>query len=74
MTDLGQDIVSTQTNEVCYLYYADVSGQEPSEAPQDGTFLESIAHNQWHPFEDLKTFDYVACQLGYYRLRERLFS
>jgi 8-oxo-dGTP pyrophosphatase MutT (NUDIX family) len=74
LTDLGQYIVGTQTNEVCYLYYADVSGQEPSEAPQDGTFLESIAHNQWHPFEDLKTFDYVACQLGYYRLRERLFS
>jgi 8-oxo-dGTP diphosphatase len=74
MTYLGQYIVGTQTNEICYMYYANVGDQEPSTAPQDGTFLETVAHNQWHPFEDLKGFDYVACQLGYYKLREKLFK
>lgn len=73
LISLGQYIVGTQTNEVCYLFYADVSGIEPTEAPQEGTFLESIACNQWQPFEDLQGFEYVACQLGYYLLKARLF-
>ncbi|MEM9483126.1 MAG: NUDIX domain-containing protein, partial [Cyanobacteria bacterium P01_F01_bin.116] len=74
VTALGQYIVGTQTNEVCYLYYADVTGIEPSEARQDGSFLESIAHNQWQPFDDLQAFDYVACQLGYHKLKAHLFD
>jgi 8-oxo-dGTP diphosphatase len=73
LTALGQYIAGTQTNEVCYMYYADVSTQEPLAAPQDGTFLESIAHNQWHPLADLQGFDYVACQLGYHQLKGQLF-
>ncbi len=35
MTYLGKYIVGTQTNEICYLYYADVSHLKPSKAPQD---------------------------------------
>ncbi len=73
VTGLGPYIVGTQTNEVCYLYYADVTGVVPSEAAQDGSFLESVAHNQWQPFEDLQGFDYVACQLGYYKLKAHFF-
>ncbi len=72
VTSLGRYIVGTQTNEVCYLYYADVTGIPPSEALQDGSFLESVAHNQWRPFEDLQGFDYGACQLGYHKLKARL--
>lgn len=74
ITPLGHYLVGTQTNEVCYLYYADVTRIEPSEATQDGSFFESIAHNQWQPFENLQGFDYVACQLGYHKLKGQLES
>jgi 8-oxo-dGTP diphosphatase len=70
----GQYIVGTQVNEVCYLYYADVTGLEPEPAPQDGTYMESIARNEWHPFEYLQTCDYVACQIGYFKLQSLLFK
>jgi 8-oxo-dGTP diphosphatase len=70
---LGNYMVGTQTNEVCYLYYADVTDQEPGEPPQDGSYHESISRNEWHPFEYLKTCDYSACQIGYFKLREILF-
>jgi 8-oxo-dGTP diphosphatase len=68
----GQYIVGTQVNEVCYLYYADVTGLEPEPAPQDGTYMEAIARNEWHPFEYLKDCDYVACQIGYFKLQTLL--
>ena len=70
---LGEYIVGTQTNEVCYLYYADVTDIEPGEARQDGSYHESISRNQWQPFEYLKICDYSACQIGYFKLREILF-
>jgi hypothetical protein len=69
----GQYIVGTQTNEICYLYYADVTGMESDVALQDGTYLESIAHNTWHDFEYLTTCDYAACQIGYFKLRSLLY-
>jgi 8-oxo-dGTP diphosphatase len=69
---LGRYIVGTQTNEICYLYYADVTGQVPAEALQDGSYFEAISMNEWHPFSYLQHCDYAACQIGYYRLREIL--
>lgn len=69
---LGKYIVGTQTNEICYLYYADVTGVEPAPALQDGTYLESIARNEWHELNYLKTCDYSACQIGYLKLQEIL--
>jgi 8-oxo-dGTP pyrophosphatase MutT (NUDIX family) len=66
---LGHYIVGTQVNEICYLYYADVTGIEPEPAQQDGTYLESIAQNQWQPLEYLAACDYAACQIGYLKLR-----
>ena len=69
---LGRYIVGTQTNEICYLYYADVTAIAPAEAPQDGSFFESISKNEWHPFEYLRECHYSGCQIGYYRLREIL--
>jgi 8-oxo-dGTP diphosphatase len=71
---LGQYIVGTQVNEICYLYYVDVTGMEPDEPQQDGTYMESIAHNEWYPFQYLKACDYAACQIGYLRLQEVLFK
>ncbi len=71
---LGKYIVGTQVNEVCYLYYANVTGMKPDEAQQDGTYLESIGSNEWHPFKYLETCEYSACQIGYFKLRDILFQ
>lgn len=65
---MGKYIVGTQTNEICYMYYADVTGLEPEEAQQDGTYHESISKNEWNPLEYLAQCDYVACQIGYFKL------
>jgi len=67
---LGQYIVGTQTNEICYLYYADVTGIKPEIAQQDGSYFESISKNEWHPLEYLISCDYGACQIGYFKLRD----
>ena len=69
---LGHFIVGTQTNEVCYMFYADVTGIEPKHAPQDGSFFESVSQNQWQPLEYLNQCAYGACQLGYFRLKSLL--
>jgi 8-oxo-dGTP pyrophosphatase MutT (NUDIX family) len=69
---LGRYFVGTQTNEICYLYYADVTDIEPQVAFQDGTYFESVSENEWHPLEYLNECDYVACQLGYFRLKNLL--
>lgn len=66
---LGHYIVGTQVNEICYLYYADVTDIDPDVAQQDGTYMESIGKNEWHPFEYLKACHYSACQIGYFKLR-----
>ncbi|MBO1053078.1 MAG: NUDIX domain-containing protein [Dolichospermum sp. DET73] len=71
---LGKYIVGTQLNEVCYLYYVDVTGIEPEEAQGDGTYLESIGRNEWHPFNYLEMCDYSACQIGYFKLEKILFQ
>jgi 8-oxo-dGTP pyrophosphatase MutT (NUDIX family) len=68
---LGKYFVGTQTNETCYLYYADVTEIEPQTALQDGTYFESISKNEWHPLEYLSECDYVACQLGYFKLKNK---
>lgn len=65
---LGKYIVGTQTNEICYMYYADVSDIKPEIAQQDGSYFESISRNEWHPLEYLNRCDYAACQIGYLRL------
>jgi 8-oxo-dGTP diphosphatase len=71
---LGQYIVGTQVNEICYLYYVDATGMQPDVAQQDGTYMESIAKNEWHPFEFLADCDYSACQIGYSKLQKALFN
>lgn len=68
VTPLGRYIVGTQTNEICHLFYADVTGQDPAIAEQDGSYFEAISRNEWHPLSYLETCEYAACQIGYYRL------
>jgi len=70
---LGKYIVGTQTNEICYMYYADVTGIEPEVARQDGSYFESISKNEWYPLDYLNQCDYAACQIGYFRLKDILF-
>ncbi|MDF5733027.1 MAG: NUDIX domain-containing protein [Rhizonema sp. PD38] len=70
---LGKYIVGTQISEICYMYYADVTGIEPDIAQQDGSYLESISKNEWHPFDYLNQCDYSACQIGYFRLHNILY-
>lgn len=72
VSPLGQYIVGTQTNEICYTYYSDVTGVEPDRATQDGTYHESISKNEWHPLEYLNQCAYSGCQIGYFRLKEIL--
>jgi 8-oxo-dGTP diphosphatase len=69
---LGKYIVGTQTNEICYMYYADVTDIEPEIAQQDGSYFESISKNEWHPLDYLERCDYGACQIGYFRLKNIL--
>ena len=69
---LGHYIVGTQTNEVCYMFYADVTDVEPKNAAQDGSFFESVSQNRWQPLEFLNQCEYGACQLGYFRLKSLL--
>ncbi|MGQ4645972.1 NUDIX domain-containing protein [Lyngbya aestuarii] len=69
---LGKYIVGTQTNEICYMYYADVTGIEPEVPQQDGSYFESISKNEWYPLDYLNECDYSACQIGYLRLRNIL--
>ena len=68
VTPLGHYIVGTQINEICHLFYADVTGQEPGIAEQDGSYFEAISRNEWHPLEYLNTCEYAASQIGYLRL------
>lgn len=69
---LGQYIVGTQTNEICYMYYADVTGLEAEIPSQDGTYFELVSKNEWHPIDYLNQCDYAACQIGYFRLQNVL--
>ena len=68
---LGKYIVGTQTDESVYMMFADVTGIEPEEATQDGSYLESISRNQWMPIQYLnQEGGYSANQIGYLRLSQ----
>lgn len=67
---LGKYIVGTQTNEIVDMFHANVTSVNPEKVRGDGTYHESISYNQWEPLENLKDYDYSACQIGYYKLKE----
>jgi 8-oxo-dGTP diphosphatase len=74
LQDLGCYFVGTQTDEVVYMYWKDVTALAPEAAPQDGSFFESISKNEWQPLDFLKDCAYAGCQIGYYKLRDILCS
>jgi 8-oxo-dGTP diphosphatase len=68
LQDLGRYFVGTQTDEIVYMYWKDVTALAPESAPQDGSFFESISKNEWQPLDFLKDCAYAGCQIGYYKL------
>lgn len=47
LVSMGHYIVGTQTDEVVFMYAADVTDEKPGIPIGDGTFHESISNNQW---------------------------
>jgi len=60
---MGSNLVSTQTNEICYNFIACVDGQEPVEAKGDGGYFESISRNEWMNAFDVYGLDNVYSSL-----------
>lgn len=50
--ETGSYIVSTQCNEICFTYIANVEGITPEEPQTDGGYHESISYNMWMKLED----------------------
>lgn len=61
---LGSYIVGTQTDEIVYLFYADVSEVTPEVPTQDGTFHESISSNAWVSCDCMKELVSGECYSG----------
>lgn len=55
----GSYIVSTQCDEICYTFIADVSSLVPEEAKGDGGYHESISYNKWVKVEDVPKLENV---------------
>lgn len=72
VSPLGSYIVGTQTNEVVFLFWANVTGLEPAVEQGDGSYVESVSHNEWHPLYYLRECEYAACAIGYLRLMDLL--
>lgn len=64
LISLGSYIVGTQTDEIVYLYFADVTGLTPNPALQDGTFHEEISENRWISIENLNKIILGECYSG----------
>lgn len=47
----GQYYVGTQTNEIVYMFIANVTNMEQTDIKGDGTYFETIAKNVWTPIE-----------------------
>ncbi|MEE3719816.1 NUDIX domain-containing protein [Tumidithrix elongata RA019] len=69
---LGQYITGTQSNEIVYLFWADVTGIEPEVATQDGSVFEAVSRNEWKAIAFLKDCQYSGCLIGYLKLAEIL--
>jgi hypothetical protein len=55
----GSYIVSTQCNEICYTYIANVSSLTPEESKGDGGYHESISYNKWVKIEDVPKLENI---------------
>lgn len=72
LRELGSYIVGTQTNETVWMYWLNIDDITPEKIRGDGTFHESISINKWESIFNLKNYPYSACQIGYYKLRQKL--
>ena len=70
----GNYFVGTQTNEVVLMFSCDVTGIEQQEPEGDGSYWETVSHNQWHPLEFGLSLQqaYSGLSLLCYRLRDYL--
>jgi hypothetical protein len=57
--EVGSYIVSTQCNEICYCYIADVEGITPDEPKGDGGYHESISYNKWVNIKDIPNLENI---------------
>jgi 8-oxo-dGTP diphosphatase len=69
LTKLTTYIVGTQTNELCHLFTADVTGQIPG-ADKNAEMGEA-GSNQWVPFEHLKYSHYSGTLIAYALLKNQ---
>ncbi|CAN1211917.1 NUDIX domain-containing protein [Tumidithrix helvetica PCC 7403] len=72
LSPLGQYITGTQSNEIVYLFWTDVTGIEPEVATQDGSVFEAVSKNEWEAIAFLKDCQYSGCLIGYLKLSEIL--
>jgi ADP-ribose pyrophosphatase YjhB (NUDIX family) len=63
MNSLGEYIVGTQTNEICYCYHVDVTGKEPTVPKGDGTLCEGVSYNKWIPIEEFQSSSYSGSKI-----------
>ena len=67
LTFIFDYLVGTQSDELVHVYYGFVDSNVITEGLQDGTYFESISKNVWEPFENLRTYNYAACRLFYFK-------
>ena len=51
VVSVGKYIVGTQTNEVVSMFICNVTEKDIVEIEGDGSFHESISHNEWHSLD-----------------------
>jgi 8-oxo-dGTP diphosphatase len=69
---MGHYITGTQSNEIVYLFWGDVTDIEPEVATQDGSVFEAVSKNEWKAIAFLKDCQYSGCLIGYLKLAEIL--
>ena len=65
-------IVGTQTNEIVSIYWKNVTGEGITQIRKNDSYHESVSKNIWEPLDNLRNYNYSACQIGYYKLKEIL--
>lgn len=68
LNTLGTYIVGTQTNEICSMFVADVTGLNNTEAKGDGSACENASHNEWISFNKIQNEVYSALPIMYLRI------
>jgi 8-oxo-dGTP diphosphatase len=67
---LGKYSVGTQTNEKVYMYCYNANTLTPENIRGDDSIHEKLSKNKWEDIENLKYYEYSACQIMYYKIKE----